>query len=380
MIAFPSHLLVLVQVNYGNSLRRFNAAVDENAQLELDMDGLRAKILSLFSFPPDADLTLTYIDEDGDVVTLVDDDDLRDAMKQQLKFLRIDVVLNNDKGGRFSARTSGNSTPLRSPRVPPLPNINSAATPEVLKSLPEPLREVLSMSLNLASKATSSSPVFSELVDCLSKMVLQENPDLKSQLGGDTQATASETPVVQPVPLGSNVAKEGDRPEVSVKPTSLEPNSKMNQEADSQNVTGGVGTKVTPATATVDLNFPPGESNPFRHPAQKCTGDNGKAVKQVKAHDFGKCVDGSSSSSSVPQKTSVDKSKTTSVYNNAFNECPFLGLPHLSDQTVPPSTARRVHPFKRNYTDAMGGIFHRGVRCDGCGVHPITGPRFKSKV
>ncbi|KAI6675402.1 hypothetical protein NL676_003308 [Syzygium grande] len=28
----------------------------------------------------------------------------------------------------------------------------------------------------------------------------------------------------------------------------------------------------------------------------------------------------------------------------------------------------------------MCGIFHKGIRCDGCGVHPITGPRFKSKV
>jgi next-to-BRCA1 protein 1 len=28
----------------------------------------------------------------------------------------------------------------------------------------------------------------------------------------------------------------------------------------------------------------------------------------------------------------------------------------------------------------MFGMFHRGVQCDGCGVHPITGPRYKSKV
>ncbi|XVF49322.1 hypothetical protein PTKIN_Ptkin04bG0001900 [Pterospermum kingtungense] len=35
--------------------------------------------------------------EDGDVVTLVDDDDLADVMRQQLKFLRIDVQLKKDK-------------------------------------------------------------------------------------------------------------------------------------------------------------------------------------------------------------------------------------------------------------------------------------------
>lgn len=365
-------------MKYGNSLRRFNAGVDENAQLDLDMDGLRAKILSLFSFPPDADLSLTYIDEDGDAVTLVDDDDLRDAMKQQLKFLRIDVVLKNDKGGKFSTRSSGISTPLRSPRGNhPLPNINSGAAPEVLKSLTEPLREVFSkLSLDLASKATSSSPLFSELIDSLSKELLSNS---RSQFGGAAQTTASESPVVQPVPSGLNASKDCGMPEVSVKSTSLEPSSKINQEVDVQNVTGGVGTTVTPVTASVDLNFLPAVSNPFRPAHPKCpVSGNGKGLKQVKAHDLGKSVGCSSSSSSVPQKTSLDPSQTTS--NNPFSDCPFLGMPILNDKAVPPSTARRIHPFKRNYTDAMGGIFHRGVRCDGCGVHPITGPRFKSQV
>ncbi|XP_060179592.1 protein JOKA2-like [Lycium barbarum] len=33
-----------------------------------------------------------------------------------------------------------------------------------------------------------------------------------------------------------------------------------------------------------------------------------------------------------------------------------------------------------NNSDGTGTIFHKGVYCDGCGVHPITGPRFISKV
>ncbi|KAL6973189.1 hypothetical protein U1Q18_027369 [Sarracenia purpurea var. burkii] len=49
---------------------------------------------------------------------------------------------------------------------------------------------------------------------------------------------------------------------------------------------------------------------------------------------------------------------------------------------VSPCNGSRVPPFKRSYnhSEGMGGIFHRGVRCDGCGAYPITGPRFKSKV
>ncbi|RZC75574.1 hypothetical protein C5167_051049 [Papaver somniferum] len=41
-----------------------------------------------------------------------------------------------------------------------------------------------------------------------------------------------------------------------------------------------------------------------------------------------------------------------------------------------------VPPFIRSYShfDNTGRVCHKGVRCDDCGVHPITGPRFKSKV
>ncbi|PWA69559.1 PB1 domain, Zinc finger, ZZ-type, UBA-like, Next to BRCA1, central domain protein [Artemisia annua] len=37
--------------------------------------------------------------------------------------------------------------------------------------------------------------------------------------------------------------------------------------------------------------------------------------------------------------------------------------------------------WKRDGPDnnGIGTIFHRGVRCDDCGVHPITGPCYKSK-
>ena len=155
-----------IQVKYSDTLRRFNAHVKENDQLDLDMTALREKILGLFNFPPDADLTLTYIDEDGDVVTLADDDDLRDVMRQNLKFLRIDVQLNNDRSGRSYARSSGSSTPMRSPRVQsPLPCLNNGVA-EVLKSVPEPLRNVLSkISLDLTSKAVASNAVLTELVD-----------------------------------------------------------------------------------------------------------------------------------------------------------------------------------------------------------------------
>ncbi|XP_075519575.1 protein JOKA2-like isoform X2 [Primulina tabacum] len=49
---------------------------------------------------------------------------------------------------------------------------------------------------------------------------------------------------------------------------------------------------------------------------------------------------------------------------------------------APPKPASLAAAFNRSRSqnDGCGTIFHRGVRCDLCGVHPITGPRFKSKV
>ncbi|XP_050151144.1 uncharacterized protein LOC126626027 isoform X2 [Malus sylvestris] len=64
------------------------------------MGGLRREIRSLCALPPAADITLTYIDENYDVVTLVDDDDLVEAMRQRLEPFRIDVLMNDDKEDR----------------------------------------------------------------------------------------------------------------------------------------------------------------------------------------------------------------------------------------------------------------------------------------
>lgn len=368
---------MVIKVKYGDSLRRFNALVDEDEKLVLDMAGLRAKILSLFNFPPDAELTLTYIDEDGDVVTLVDDDDLHDVMRQRLKFLRIDVQLSNDKAGKSYARSSGSSTPLRSPRVQhPLANINTAVA-EVLKSVPEPFHESLSkISHDFASKAASSSPLLAELVDYFSKMGQPfSNLDSQSQVGADSSS--------HNVAGGSNPSKEGGTVEVKVDSA-----SKNSQQADTGNVTRGVGAPVTPLPASVDLNLPPTDTNPsgstivhFAPVALNVpAGDDRKEVKKDgNGHVVLKAVGGgASTSSSVPTRPT----QTINMLGIPFNECPFNGMPVANDSAMPSYGYQVSQPFKRshNHAASMGGMFHRGVQCDGCGVHPITGPRYKSKV
>ncbi|KAK9278849.1 hypothetical protein L1049_028428 [Liquidambar formosana] len=393
---------VVIKVKYGDTLRRFNARVDENEQMELDMCALRAKILSLFNIAPDADITLTYIDVDDDVVTLVDDGDLHDVMRQCLNPLRINVVLNNDKGGRSHTRSSGSSTPMRSPRVQlPLPDNINIGVAEILKSAPEPIREALSkLSHDWASKAATSAPLFSEIVDCLSKMGQSYlNPGSQFQVGAEsnTQNEASQSPMDPSVAEEPKSSKVDGTPEVF--PTNLK--------VDIGNVSRGVATQVTPAPASVDLNLErPADSVPSGSATVNVApvasnvpaGDNRKEKETEKGgegHHSGVSVGaGASKSSGPPMKhyypgpSQTDgfrwcwNSSTSNFGLNPFNECPFMGMPVADDSAVNPVSYPRIHPFKRSYNhcDGMGGMFHRGVRCDGCGVHPITGPRFKSKV
>ncbi|GAV64616.1 PB1 domain-containing protein/ZZ domain-containing protein [Cephalotus follicularis] len=339
---------LVIKVKYGDTLRRFNARVYENELLELDMSRLRSKILGLFNFPPDAGVTLTYVDEDGDVVTLVDDDDLCDVTKQCLKILRINVQLNDDKYGKDYARSSGSSTPLRSPQVQhQLPNLSTGVA-EVLNSVPEPFREAFSkLSVEFASKATSSGPLLADLVEIFTKMgKFYLNPDSQPLSGtdaGDKGGAAKS--VGSSLPFDSNPSKVCNMQEVLPKSNST---SKPSQ--DTGNVSG-VGASVPPVNAAVDLNqVPPCASNPSGYTTMTSApatfhvfADNRR--KDAKKHGVLPFV--SSTSSTDPVKPS-------------YRSC--LGV------------------RRSNRNEAMGGMFHRGVQCDGCGVHPITGPRYKSKV
>lgn len=79
-----------------NKWRRINVDLDENNQIIPNMVNLTSKIRSIFKFTADKNFHLSYFDEDGDMINLVDDDDLRDIMRQKLKFLRIDVHENRN--------------------------------------------------------------------------------------------------------------------------------------------------------------------------------------------------------------------------------------------------------------------------------------------
>ncbi|XWS60063.1 hypothetical protein CRYUN_Cryun07bG0001900 [Craigia yunnanensis] len=391
--------MLWIQVKYGDTLRRFNARIDDGEQLDLNMAGLRAKIIGLFNFPFDTELILTYIDEDGDVVTLVDDDDLCDVMRQRLKFLRIDVQLNNDMLGKPYAGSSRSSTPLRSPSVQhPLASFNTDAA-DALKSVPAPLRGALSevfskLSFDAASKAASASPVLGDLVECLSKMGQSYLSSVsKSGAAADSSMPvgSSESPCAPSAPTDPDPSRDGGLRAVLPKFTAVDSNFKANREANTGNATRGVDVPTISDPAAVDLNVdPPYDAN--------LTGCAPMSSGPSASNDFARNDKKNTKESSIHNQVksvSVDTSapfidSTRKCYpinemgRDPSNECPFSGVPVANDPLVPSFSYHPFSPSKMSHVSTDGnvmfGTFHKGIQCDGCGVLPITGPRFKSKV
>ncbi|XP_058193808.1 protein JOKA2-like isoform X2 [Rhododendron vialii] len=382
---------IVIKVNHGETLRRINGRVNEDGQLDLDLDGLRVKVCGLFKFAAEADFTLTYVDEDGDIVTLVDDEDLRDAMSQSLNPLRIAVKLN-ERSGRSYTRSSGSSTPMRSPSVQnPVPNLDRSVS-EILKSVPEPVREALSkISLDLASKASSSVPGLAELVDCFSKMGQSyTNPLSEIQAGTEssTEIEASRSAMCPSMNKEPEALKDGRGNEgpsyinnqklvlegIRAVEASVTPDASCDREDKVEKVGGS---DYIPKAG--DFGWFDSKSVASNLPA------SGKKAMKAKEPRKPVGVGASANTAGSLGQATMDSRNSFRVFPslNLMNECPFTGMPLADDSALPiKRNCSRFPPFSRNYNhgEGLGGIFHRGVRCDGCGVYPITGPRFKSKV
>lgn len=343
--------LIVIKVKFGETLRRFTASIDDE-KLPLDHVTLRTKIRSLFNFNPEADFTLTYVDEDGDVVTLADDDDLHDVVRQSLNPLRITVTLNNSNSGA----STGTSTPLRSPQpqLPQLPQLPLGPFPpallEFLKSMPKPLGDQLAkLPLELASKATSSTPVISDLVEKMTAAYL-------NQLSDSTAAPRAHTPT-------------GGASSDKVDPEAESSNSKNKENVEK--VYEGVRFRDVQPPKPTDLNVPYFNYEAFPSTAEVYKGKSTETPVE-KNKDTTDGVEN--------KNDSGDSSGWAQGMLNATSQCPFSGIP-LPNESYHHHSRGHHHWKRYGHGNGIGSlVFHRGVRCDGCGVHPITGPRFKSKV
>ncbi|XP_072979781.1 protein JOKA2 isoform X1 [Typha angustifolia] len=430
MVSFPamepqvSPWNLVIKVKYGDILKRFNVYV-EGHRLDHNMTTLRTKIINAFKFRSDVDLTLTYTDEDGDIVILDDDDDLRDAaVCQQLNPLRINVQLKY-AGLELEAQTA-DPTPVRSVNPENQLVQISSSVDDALKSLPEPFRSTVSnLSHDLFSKVASAAPAFSELMDALSKLNISRDSRMPNSVAGDSFGSTSGQ-MIQPMNMNVNDELVPNNPcPISEQVPSIGSTHQAPEDLQKQSVTDSMmlGEMVnTPVDLNIEATQNPCASlypdiNDLLSPSW--TNNTNVEHKETRdAHVYGKSVTSATLFSS-PADPFMDRNFQTEASGSFLAPSYMYGVADVmgnerTDKNIqlPTGTASLIPnqaSISRNsfmesnvpspkvpflggnfsigpprisgaYCEDMLRTFHRGIRCDGCGLHPIVGSRYKSIV
>ncbi|KAL9227482.1 hypothetical protein vseg_003165 [Gypsophila vaccaria] len=375
---------LVFKVKYEDTLRRLNVAVCGDGQLNLNMEGLRLKVSSLFNLP--ADFRLTYEDEDGDVVTLVDDDDLNDLLRQFLNPVRIFVHLHSDQSAQSSSGRSATQNPSpqnRHPNIHPdvaeameslplpkplnqnlkssTPNSQQRPNPDVvkiMKSVHEPLAEALTkLSLDMSSKAASTSPFLADLFDGLSKMGQVCVNAALSNSGNVSKSSSVE---------GDNDSEANSHDKKQINDgIPMQPTPQNTRSSNKMSSSTTKYRNITPQKKGLDMSAQKNDDTDTTIRMQTTPVNaqaNGVCSRPIPYPSFWVDEGKSTSCESSSNKMSTSATKNRNVARNKICE-----QIHLSNRRFPNADSEFV-------------VFHRGVRCDGCGVHPIAGPRFKSNV
>lgn len=396
--------------------------VDENGLLYLDMSALKVKICSLFKVAPAADLTLTYIDEDNDVVSLIDDDDLHEAIRQELNPLRINVISHSTRAKRSKFRLIRSSSTRGSPQLKhSFSPTDSEVAEKVLKIVQEPRSDAFSkLSHQLTMKATFL--VLTKLVEYLSKLELSHLDSIIECQEGAVNGEKFACPVGSKMIENVDSFKEMGEAKTLSGVSMEEPMQDNLPKEKDTNMAASVDTSIPPSTYPLDSNFNVPEDSvasessnlnmpflPFSiYSFDVSSNDN---QKKAQKHDDGHLI-GNPSNSGMPASAAnalmpdnlyPHCDPETSPCHNVEEPCDltFDGDKISSDVVEQPSASGVasnlyevqnhnfeplqydcVYPFRSNryYSDGKGWVFHKGIRCDGCGVYPIVGTRFKSRV
>lgn len=439
LIVFYHRVLIspfsIFQVKYGDTLKRFNGYVN-GTHFTLNLSALRSKIASAFKFGPDADFILTYTDEDGDVVMLDDDEDLHDAaIHQKLNPLRINVqVKNSHADASHINRQDSRPKPVRDTTQDPLAQIKSVID-EALKPISEPLRSTaredplahLKSALDEAMKSIHE-PVPESLAK-LSREVLDAAPPQLTDLikpfvnlitstnSSQSAGHAESSPVSSGVQQAQVDLKANDQPKVD---SSLGSSETRGLKSVLAEVPAAVITEASQGQqgslypSVEDLLFTSnsggnssgckGMSNaeskgksvmPSAEPLSRSTVPNFRPshpnASGYEWYQPRRSTDGWSQPKSIWQpeanvKPASDPGWRVPMYKAPHPSPPVphapLGYGHSPQFPYPGRllSAGRLHGNLSNNSERSPRISHRWIQCDGCGVQPIVGPRYKSNV
>lgn len=406
-------------MKYGDTLRRFSVNV-RGLHIDHDINKLRTKIVTLFKLDPNANISLTYTDEDGDLVTLVNDEELHDAvLGQRLNPLRINVQLNSDSTVRQPAEPSVTfaKTATEGTQAPQL----NYAVNEALKSVPDPLRSVLSrISHDFASKAAETAPALAEFVEYFTKLGLSQTttivdalniPDLVKTSGGraNTQVDPNDNGTAKPHfddPIPQHVSSESSGLDNAFTKNITE------QSGISNNTAQNIAKSISDLELGNSQILAPNESFSTAwiadmEESEKTSHDQTdgwSAAVAASAPILAQAAkDSQNSITTKPSSPVTYPSLTADDFHNevistpcGVSSSPLLAFCPQTDPAVnnhmgapiPPDHIPLSGPFRASFPrrrafghhDSTVQVFHRGVICDGCGMNPIIGPRFKSTV
>ncbi|KAL9243110.1 hypothetical protein vseg_017038 [Gypsophila vaccaria] len=362
---------LVIKVKYEDMLRRFNVAINGDQRLDANMETLRLKICALFNLPSDTELCLTYKDEDDDAVTLVDDDDLHDVVRQGLDPVRITVHLKSEQSCQSSsAPYTENSAPSTPFTQNVQPNISTDAA-VVLDAVQQPLSPVL---LNLKSfnpdsqQNADSSAVMTSVHERLAHSLFKLSLGILSK-----SATTA-----------SHQNEDGDKTD------KFNPNSESKKHEGSQKekydkITRDAGVGVSAKSPVCpSVSFNKGENSSSESSSNKMSRSGGTdksndvsaQMRDMTTEDF-LTTAGVVASEKDCARDAAAKVKGVDYEMIPSIECPFSGIPLTRDNSLEQShSSNRSSSMAKN----LCSIVHKGIGCDGCGALPINGPRFKSKV
>ena len=336
------------------------------------------------------------------MVTLVDDEDLCEAISQSLNPLRINVSLNDTRAKRSKFRLKMSSSPKGSCHVRRLPSLTDSCNCErASKFLPEPISDVfLKKSVELITKATYI--VVIQFVDYLSKLqsshlgLVLECPDGKQDGEEFTSECSRDSKVTEDLKSTKDMAKQ--------KPLSgeIEETMKKNfhEEKETENVSTAVGNSFLQDTPGKVVTINPQEDsassgclNLNRHsPVSKsdtlCNLNKKNAKEEECAHLSWKSANFDSSlyraaNSVVPIQAStapITQGPNFAALNSNGTKIAFNPNTQSSSSQIASKPCDSASKNNNCSGNTICRVFHKGIRCDGCGICPIVGPRFKSKM
>ncbi|XP_011626187.1 protein NBR1 homolog isoform X2 [Amborella trichopoda] len=372
---------LVIKVKYGSTLRRFSIWAVGNGTSGFNMDMLKDKIRKLFNLKPIEDFAITYIDEDDDVVTLADDDDLSDAIRQHLDPLRLTVSLT-ETPWESSLPEASKPTTSPTPGAHSSPDIQ-ALLEMTLKTVPDRVRKsLLTFSNDLHSKFGASK--VEEFANFLKALELVDAVYTPPGNGASTPVNPVPPQVSEPFGKTSPGPKSTPQSETTrkIKATSQEKYTESTPQA---------GANVLKALEKLS-EFP--VQSKARSPEKHDSTLQEKTQGYEKHDGLGETSSAGPSASQPILNTCFNPIQTPQTPPCFFPPDNFADLPNpkfreMSDSSFIDTGKKKgdsfevrsiPHVFSRFDGSSLPSIdmpqsIHNGIICDGCGVHPIIGTR-----